>query len=135
MDIPRYWRLRDQRYRLQGKKCVDCGNLSFPPRIICPKCNSRNAIPHEFIGRGTLYSYTTIYQPPDRFDYISPYVVGLIDLEEGERITAQLTDVRPEELEIGMLLEMVVRQIYEDGEKGPILYGYKFRPPLIGVVQ
>ncbi len=131
MDIPRYWRLKDQRYRLQGKKCVDCGYLSFPPRIICPKCNSRNAITHEFIGRGKLYSYTTIYQSPDRFDSSSPYAIGLIDLEEGERITAQLTDVRLENLEIGMPLEMVIRQIYEDGEKGPILYGYKFRPMLI----
>ena len=131
MDIPRYWRLKDQRYRLQGKKCSDCGHLSFPPRIICPKCNSRNSTPHEFIGRGKLYSYTTIYQPPDRFEYRAPYVVGLIDLEEGERITAQITDVRTEDLEIGMSLEMVIRQIYEDGEKGPILYGYKFRSPLL----
>lgn len=130
MDIPRYWRLREQRYRLQGKKCTDCGELSFPPRIVCSSCKSRNAEPYEFSGKGTLYSYTTIYQPPDRFDYQSPYVVGLIDLDEGVRVTAQLTDVDPESLEIGMPLEMVVRIIYEDGEKGPVLYGYKFRPIL-----
>jgi uncharacterized OB-fold protein len=61
---------------------------------------------------------------------MAPYMVGLIDLEEGVRITAQLTDVIPEEVEIGMTLEMVIRQIYEDGPKGPILYGYKFRPVL-----
>lgn len=130
MDIPRYWRLKNQRYRLQGKKCQDCGNLSFPPRLVCPKCKSRNCEPYEFKGRGKLYSYTTIFQAPDRFDQMAPYMVGLIDLEEGERITAQLTDVVPEEVHIGMELEMVIRQIYEDGPKGPILYGYKFRPIL-----
>ncbi len=128
MDIPRYWRLRNQRYRMRGKKCRDCGNLSFPPRIVCQKCKSRNYEPYEFAGRGTLYSFTTIYQAPDRFDQMAPYFVGLIDLDEGVRVTAQLTDVTSKELEIGMELEMVIRQIYEDGLRGPVLYGYKFRP-------
>jgi uncharacterized OB-fold protein len=130
MDIPRYWRLKNQRYLLEGRKCQACGELSFPPRLVCKKCKSRLSEPHRFIGRGTLYTFTTIYQTPDRFDAYSPYVVGLIDLEEGVRITAQLTDVRPEEVEIGMALEMVIRQIYADGDRGPILYGYKFRPIL-----
>lgn len=130
MDIPRYWRLKNQRYRLQGRKCQDCGNLSFPPRLVCQKCKSRKSEPYEFKGRGKLYSHTIIYQAPDRFDPMVPYAVGLIDLEEGVRITAQVTDVLPEDLEIGMDLEMVIRKIYADGEKGPILYGYKFRPIL-----
>ncbi|MBN1406952.1 MAG: Zn-ribbon domain-containing OB-fold protein [Calditrichaceae bacterium] len=130
MDIPRYWRLKDQRYRLQGRKCKDCGNLSFPPRLVCQKCKSRKSVPHEFKGLGKLYTYTAIYQAPDRFDPMVPYIVGLIDLEEGVRITAQVTDVLPEDVVIGMDLEMVIRKIYADGDKGPILYGYKFRPIL-----
>ncbi|MEJ2546043.1 MAG: Zn-ribbon domain-containing OB-fold protein, partial [Calditrichaceae bacterium] len=124
MDIPRYWRLKNQRYRLQGRKCQDCGKLSFPPRLVCPKCKSRKSEPYEFNGKGKLYSYTTLYQAPDRFDPMVPYVVGLIDLEEGVRVTAQVTDILPEDLEMGMDLEMVVRKIYADGDKGPILYGY-----------
>jgi uncharacterized OB-fold protein len=128
MDIPRYWRLKSQRYRLEGKRCQDCGNLSFPPRLVCQKCKSRKSEPFEFKGKGKIYSYTTIYQAPDRFDSIAPYVVGLIDLEEGERITAMITDTRPEDLEIGQEVEMVIRKIYEDGDRGPVLYGYKFRP-------
>ncbi len=130
MDIPRYWRLKKQRYRLQGKKCLDCGNLSFPPRLVCRKCKSRKSENHFFKGKGTVYSHTTIYQAPDRFDHIAPYSVGLIDLEEGVRVTAQFTDIMPDEIKIGMKVEMVIRQIYEDGPKGPILYGYKFRPLL-----
>ncbi|MEJ2051749.1 MAG: OB-fold domain-containing protein, partial [Calditrichota bacterium] len=61
----------------------------------------------------------------------APYIVGLVDLEEGVRMTAQLTDIQKEQIKIGMDLEMVIRQIYEDSSRGPILYGYKFRPPLI----
>ena len=130
MDVPRYWRLKNQRYRLQGKKCIDCGTMSFPPRIVCQKCKSRKTEPYHFKGKGTLYSYTIIYQGTGKFDQYAPYIVALIDLEEGVRITAQLTDLKQEDIKIGMELEMVIRQIYEDGERGPILYGYKFRPPV-----
>jgi hypothetical protein len=132
MDIPRYWRLKKQRYRLLGKKCLDCGSLSFPPRLVCRKCKSRNAEDFAFKGLGTLFTYTIIFQPQNRFEHIAPYIIGLIDLEDGVRITAQLTDIEPKDVTIGMKLEMVIRQIYEDGPKGPILYGYKFRPLLLG---
>ncbi|UCF65507.1 MAG: Zn-ribbon domain-containing OB-fold protein [bacterium] len=131
MDIPRYWRLKNQRYKLQGRRCIDCETLSFPPRIVCQKCKSRNTEPFQFRGQGTLYSFTIIFQASGKFENSAPYIVGLIDLEEGVRITAQLTDITADEVRIGMDLEMVTRQIYEDGPRGPILYGYKFRPHLI----
>jgi uncharacterized OB-fold protein len=38
MEIPRHWRLRAQRYRLEGSICPICGRLSFPPRLVCPRC-------------------------------------------------------------------------------------------------
>lgn len=130
MDIPRYWRLKNQRYKLEGRKCLDCGQLSFPPRLVCPKCKSRNSRTHRFKGKGKLYSFTTIYQAPDRFDPMVPYTVALVDLDEGVRVTAQITDTKPHDLTIGMDLEMVIRKIYADGDRGPVLYGYKFRPLL-----
>lgn len=130
MDITRNWRLREQRYRLEGTECADCGELHFPPRIVCPQCKSRDLEPHKFVGRGTVYSHTTVYQAPDGFEDYVPYVVALVDLEEGPRITAQLTDVNPNEVNIGMPVEMIVRKLSEQDEDGLIVYGYKFRPPL-----
>jgi uncharacterized OB-fold protein len=56
--------------------------------------------------------------------------VALIRLEEGPLVTAQLTDVAPEEVSIGQPVEMVTRKIREDGPDGLIVYGYKFRPRL-----
>ncbi len=128
MDIPRYWRLKDQRYRLQGSVCANCGQYSFPPRAVCPKCKSRNQKPFVFSGKGTVFSFTTIYQTIGAYQDKVPYLVALIDLVEGPRITAQLTDVGLDEVHIGMPVEMVVRKYYEDGADGPIFYGYKFRP-------
>lgn len=130
MDITRNWRLREQRYRLEGTECTECGELHFPPRMVCPQCKSRDLEPHRFAGRGTVYSHTTVYQAPDGFEDYVPYVVALVDLEEGPRITAQLTDIDPNEVTIGMPVEMVVRKLSEQDEDGLIVYGYKFRPPL-----
>jgi len=41
MEIPRHWRLKAQRYRLEGSRCPVCGQLSFPPRPVCLLCNAR----------------------------------------------------------------------------------------------
>ena len=38
MEIPRHWRLKAQRYRLEGAICPSCGELIFPPRPVCTKC-------------------------------------------------------------------------------------------------
>lgn len=129
-DIPRNWRLREQRYRLEGTRCPACDALYFPPREICPTCRSRALESYRLSGRGTVYSHTTIYQAPEGFEHSVPYVVALIDLEEGPRITAQLTDTDPDEVEVGMPVEMVIRKWNEQGETGLVNYGYKFRKPL-----
>jgi hypothetical protein len=55
-------------------------------------------------------------------------MVALIRLAEGPLITAQLTDVNEDEVKIGMPVEMVTRVLREDGERGMLVYGYKFRP-------
>ena len=130
MDIPRTWRLQNQRYRLEGSQCENCGMRHFPPRLECPGCRHRSLKPYPFSGKGRIYSYTTMYQAAPQFADTVPYVVALIDLEEGPRVTAQLTDIDPEDVHIDMPVEMVVRKISEEGERGLIMYGYKFRPVL-----
>ena len=128
MDIPRNWRLREQRYRLEGNRCTRCEALYFPPREVCRACRCRALEPFRFRGRGTLLSYTVVYQAPEGFGAQVPYAVGLVELEEGPRLTAMLTDSDPDALAIGLPLEMVVRKLREDGPEGVIHYGYKFRP-------
>ncbi len=131
MDLARNWRLRHQRYKLEGVCCEACDAKIFPARPVCPHCHSRSLAPFGFSGRGELYSWTTIVQPPVEFERFRPYVVGMVRLEEGPLLTAQLTDVEPGELYAGMPLEMVTRKLLEQGDAGLIVYGYKFRPPLL----
>jgi len=131
MEIPRHWRLRKQRYSLVGEVCPHCQVRIFPPRDVCPSCGKEARELYTFSGRGEVYSYTTIYEAPSGFEQQVPYTVALIRLEEGPMVTAQLTDVSPEEVQTGMPVEMVTRKLRTDGdERGLILYGYKFRPRL-----
>ena len=77
-----------------------------------------------------MYSYTTVYQAPTGFEGDAPYPVAMVRLEEGPLVTAQLTDVGDRPIEIGMPVEMVTRKLRSDGERGMLVYGYKFRPRL-----
>lgn len=85
----------------------------------------------QFSGKGEVYSYTVMYDAPEGFEKYAPYAVALIKLDEGPLITAQLTDVDFKDIYIGMKVEMVTRKLREEGDTGVIIYGYKFRPPLI----
>lgn len=114
-------------------------STEFPPSSIAGKAEA-----YEFSGRGEVYSYTIIdSNPPAGYEKFAPYVVALIRLEEGPLITAQLTDVemwvekeidgrtrsiREFDVEIGMPVEMVTRKLKTEGERGIIVYGFKFRP-------
>lgn len=130
MNIPKHWRLQNQRYRMVGEICEHCGVRLFPPRDVCPECSQPASTPYTFSGKGEVYSYSTIYQAPEGFEEFVPYTVALVKLQEGPMITAQLTDVTLDEVKIGMPVEMVTRRMQEEGEDGLIVYGYKFRPAL-----
>lgn len=134
MEISRHWRLREQRYRLTGERCAN-GHPVFPPRDVCPGCAATAKTPHQFSGKGEVYSYTTVYDAPEGFDEQTPYTVALVRLIEGPLVTAMLTDLDvslpPEQrIAIGQSVEMVTRKLREDGDKGIIVYGYKFRPSI-----
>jgi uncharacterized OB-fold protein len=130
MSIPRNWRTRQQRYSLKAEVCEACGNTIFPPRDVCPHCAEQKQRWTNLSGRGEVYSYTTMYSAPLGFEEYTPYTMALVRLAEGPMITAQLTDVDAEAVFVGMPVEMVTRKLFQDGEEGQILYGYKFRPLL-----
>jgi uncharacterized protein len=82
-----------------------------------------------FAGTGTIYSFTTVREAPEGFEDQAPYVLALVKLDEGALVTAQLTDIG-EPPAIGDRVEMVTRKLTTEGERGMIVYGYKFRTPV-----
>lgn len=124
------WRNRVERYRLVGSICNKCGKRYYPKRAICRVCGSRDLSDIQLPERGKLVTYTIIRVPPEKYKRYAPYVVGVVELEDGTRIMAQITDVELENVKIGMELEVTLRKLYEYGEEGHIVYGIKFRPSL-----
>ena len=129
MEIPRHWRLKQQRYALVGEICPHCQGKIFPPRDVCPYCGGEAKQQYAFSGKGEVYSYTILRDAPAGYEDTTPYTVALVKLEEGPVVTAQLTDLGDNAVQIGMPVEMVTRKIREDvEERGMLVYGYKFRP-------
>jgi len=130
MEIPRHWRLKQQRYALMGEVCPHCDAKLFPPRDVCPHCGEDARTPYPFSGKGEVYSYTVMNDAPAGYEETTPYTVAIVKLAEGPMLTAQLTDLAQDKpVEIGMPVEMVTRKIRSDGdERGMLVYGYKFRP-------
>ncbi|WP_423792189.1 Zn-ribbon domain-containing OB-fold protein [Methanocaldococcus indicus] len=128
MEVVRSWRHIKERYNLIGVKCLNCGTIYFPSRVICPKCRRKTKFEKiKLSGRGKIYSYSVVHVPPKDFEKLAPYVIAIVELEEGTKITAQI-DCKPEDVYIGMPVEVVFRRIKEDGDDGVIVYGYKFKP-------
>lgn len=128
MEVPRHWRLQQQRYGLIGEVCPHCEQKMFPPRDICINCGQEAKTKYQFSGKGEVYSFTIVREAPE--GYTAPYTVALIKLAEGPLVTAQLTDVDNNQVQIGMPVEMVTRKLREDGDRGMLVYSYKFRPVL-----
>ncbi len=129
MEVPRHWRLKQQRYALVGEVCPHCDAKIFPPRDVCPHCGGEAKTQYAFSGKGKIYSYTIMRDAPAGYEENIPYTVAVVALDEGPMVTAQLTDLGEQLVEIGMPVEMVTRKIRQDGdERGMLVYGYKFRP-------
>lgn len=128
MQLPRFHRLRSAYYQLEGQTCSACGAVQFPPRSSCSACRAPELERRRLSGLGTVYSYSQASQAPEGF--APPHLMALVRLEEGPVVAAQLSDVEPEEVEIGMEVEMVTRRIRELAPNGYLVYGYKFRPRL-----
>jgi uncharacterized protein len=98
-----FWFEGAQQHRLLIQRCASCGTLRHPPLPACGVCRSFEWDTVESSGRGTLYSFVVVHYPQvPAFEY--PLAIGLIQLEEGTRVVADLEGVEPSDVRIGMAL-------------------------------
>lgn len=124
----RYWREIPQRYRLEANKCKKCGLVFFPPRLICPQCQNREFEETKLAEKGKVLTFTIIRIPPQQFVDQAPYAVGIVELDDGVKLTGQIVDCDFEDLRIGKRVKIEFRKIFGEGEAGILCYGYKFVP-------
>jgi len=96
-----------RKHELRFQRCTECGTWRHIPRDMCAKCGSLKLEWARSSGKGSLFSWTTAVQPmmPQFADKV-PYSPVIVELAEGVRMVTWLTDVKPEELKLGMPLEV-----------------------------
>ena len=104
--------LKEGELRIQ--RCSKCHEAVFYPRVGCPGCGSRALEWIATSGRGTVHAFTIAHRGvPAAFRGSIPYVVAIVELEEGARLMTILVDVEPspETVKIGMAVEVVFAEV------------------------
>ncbi len=105
-----FWKAT-QRHELLIQECGDCGKKIFYPKPFCTKCLSANLKWIRSSGKGKVYSYAVPRaQTPRPFSNDTPYIIAVINLEEGVTISSNTINCKPED----MRCNMDVRVIFED---------------------
>jgi len=120
-----YWRNINHRYQLEGAQCSSCNKKYYPQCYRC-SCSSVSFTKVNLSKSGKLISFSQVKIPPKQLCHESPYCIGMVELDDGPRLMAQLTDVTFEQLKIGMRVRGVFRRYHVSGKTGLIHYGIKF---------
>jgi len=104
--------------KLGIQRCKGCGALRHPPRPMCGECPSMEWDAVQACGRGTICSYTVLRHPQfPGYEY--PLIIILVDLEEGTRLTSQLVDCDPGQVDFGLPVRMTLHED-PDGFRLPV---------------
>jgi len=109
-----YWQAARE-HRLALPKCEDCQKFWFPPSRTCPHCLSANFSFQNVSGKGKIFSFVTfhrVYRPAFANDV--PYVVALIELDEGPRLLSNIMGVTHDQVKCEMRVEVVFDDYDED---------------------
>jgi uncharacterized OB-fold protein len=94
-------------HELRLQRCDACGSFRFPPQVLCRACLDER---HRWVptsGRGTVYSYVVQHRPATpAFAADVPYVVAVVELEEGPLLLTDIVGCAPEAVEVGMPVEV-----------------------------
>ena len=114
LETKPYWEgCRAHELRIQ--RCAACGHHQFFPRIYCTKCMSDRVEWFKASGRAKVLSYTIVNRPVSpAFAADIPYVVALVKLDEGPTMMTNLVGCTPEQLRIGMPVEVIFEDWTED---------------------
>lgn len=98
--------------RLIVQRCTGCGRHQFYPRAHCTACFGTALEWAQCTGRGTLHTFSVVERTPNaEFAEDTPYVLAIVDLEEGVRLTSRVVDVPAAELVCDMPVQVVFREV------------------------
>jgi uncharacterized OB-fold protein len=89
--------------KLLGLKCKQCGTMTVPPKIVCGNCASADLDIVELGGKGKIQTFTTVFVPPEGRESECPYVIVLVELDEGPWIMGNLTGIDPNKVTMDIM--------------------------------
>jgi uncharacterized OB-fold protein len=104
-------------HAVQLQRCGGCNQVVYYPRPLCPACGSDDLSWTSVSGRGVVHAFAIPHRHPNpAFGSTAPFVVALIELEEGARMLSNLVDVdpTPEAVKVGMAVEIVYDDVTEE---------------------
>lgn len=108
-----YWEgLAQGELRIQ--RCTTCSRAVFYPRSICPHCHAETLSWIVASGKGTIYSYTVAHQAFGFFAEQAPFIIAIIELEEGVRMMSRIIDAPREQVVIGKSVQVTFEPVTED---------------------
>jgi uncharacterized OB-fold protein len=99
---------------LRVQRCNDCGQWRWTPQVGCPRCLSENTEWRAASGLGELYSYTVIHRPVDPSRFGEPYVLAVVQLDEGPYMLTNMVECELEDLQVGMRVSVRFERIDDD---------------------
>ncbi len=116
-------------HKLMGTRCAKCGGVHLPPRAICPQCHSDQMEWIELSGKGKLAAFSAVSIGPstlqaEGYDRNNPYCVGIVELDEGVKISARVLGVdakQPANIVIGTPLTIEFIERGEGEQKKTVL--------------
>ena len=91
--------------KLVLQRCQSCGHALFYPRTHCDACHNDQLVWEDASGTGTIASYTVVRRGVSD-DFEAPYVIALIDLNEGPRMMSQIVGADPDGLAVGLSVKV-----------------------------
>jgi hypothetical protein len=113
--------------KLMGGKCKKCGKIHFPPRPLCDECFSKEFEWVEMPMKGKLLTYTVIHIAPAQFQTMAPYAMGIVEVENGLKISGMIKEVALDHLKIGMPLKLAF-EACQPTQQWPQWPRYYFEP-------
>ncbi len=101
-----------RQHELRFQRCTDCGTWRHVPREMCAGCGSQAWAWERSSGRGTVFSWTVAARPMHpAFAARTPYAPVIVEMDEGVRLLSEVVDCAPEELVIGMPVEVTFAEL------------------------
>jgi uncharacterized OB-fold protein len=96
--------------RLSGLKCGGCGEVSAQPRLICARCGGADLTAVELKGGGAIQTFTVNYVAAEGRESEAPYIVVIVELDDGPWVMGNLTGLKPDEATMDIMGRKVLME-------------------------